>query len=818
MTMNRQAAFWTIILCISISAWFYFNLDRGVMHMYLYPEFYNYTSERYGEIRQLVNYTRYINQPQDLIDTTTPEERVYGLYQAANVENVMSTDQYYSSYSDLVRSGEPVANQELCSQQLEWISNQLQLYPHFRSLKGSMGRDLTKYMDSFGMPSSAVFSGSMSWMGSYGICNSAPIEQIDTRYCIARYRLKSWPQFEIIHPKPRIRIGICLPETCDTLSYSSQNSTIDYLAKFQLNNYYKQNLIFESMFCLPDERSSLRKLPLIAKVFIYLTTLWVIFIILLSLIYETFYRKKKFYRDCDPINQYSFNNNDELESNHPISIKILQSLSIRCSIKSFLKVGSRPKSEPTGIRYVKKIDFDPIAFIRCFMTLAIVHLHSSAHLTSLSENLYDRTKLATSDGLLMLVGMNRFVDSFLIISGFLKTYNLLQKYSKHQLGNPKVWIKSNISTFYRILPPFFFIYWLFRSVVPYLGSGPFWDYGVDNMSYASVCKLEPWWKSLLVFSKFHDPSNSHCIGPSWYLTTYLHLALTTPLLVYVITNLPNHFTRLCLFVFIVLISTINNAIRIMSTTVLGSEAFVTIGGLIFHLFERYEEGYYFDTLGRLGGFVTGCYAGYLVHLYKTEKILEWPWWFKSKLSIAVALVTIAINLGIILIAHRGYFLLNFVPSLQMLALQSMPIPIFFAIANAVILINVSAIHTDSPVVRFMAHPFWTIFNKLNLVIFLINYDVILKSLQLNEHSTPHGYFSDSWRFVASCLFICVPFAMLIYIFIEAPQMNLLNIYKAKKRAIKNAKLEANSRPMSILSEINQVMNGDNRAATKITRA
>lgn len=793
--MDQRGIIWSLLLCLGVIIRFYLNLDTGLMHLGHYPELYNHSSDSYMVIKRIANFSKLILQPEDFINSTDPEERAYEFLRASTLENFLFTDQYYSNHEDLIASGQPVADPKRCKEKLTWIKHNIDKNRNYRTLKGHLGRDLTGYLDSFGQSEAGFFSGSASWMGSQELCERSTLNggNIKTRYCMARYRLISWTKDEFLHPKPRIRIGLCLPEECDTHSYKYHSKVIDVLIKHQLNQYYRENMDIESMFCPPDPRSPLTHMSLGGYFFVFLLASWMIFVVLISILYERIFRAKKFL-PCK-----NFGDSDNLEELTPYRgqdspfVRLMESVTIRRSLKSFLSVGFRPVNQSKRCRYAPKVSFDSLAFIRCAMTLLIMAIHCTFHMMAYPKSVHSRVKVASSSYMIFLIGLSKFVDTFFIISGMLKTYNLLNKYSKDELANPRLWISTNISTLQRNLPPFLVIYWSLRLVVPYLGSGPWWDYRVDNLSVGSLCKNEPWWKSLLLFSSLDEPATSFCVVPAWYLTSYFQLAFLVPWITYIIVIIPNNLVRFGFFLFLTLLSIFNNMIKLASLTVIGPEAFSVVGGLFFNISERFQVIGYFDTLGRLNDVVAGCFVGYFLYKFKSGQLKEWPRWLRSRSMLALALSTIFIVLNFAVIGH--FLFRSFgvhLQSMSSIAFLMLLVQYGWIISNSILLIHVTSIRTHTTFVRFASHSFWQVLNKLNLVIYLINYDVIQKTLQLHENAIPTGHYSDMWKAIGECLFITLPIALAIYFFIDAPLSNLDKVHKRNK-----ASKRSQAREMSI---------------------
>lgn len=109
------------------------------------------------------------------------------------------------------------------------------------------------------------------------------------------------------------------------------------------------------------------------------------------------------------------------------------------------------------------------------------------------------------------------VPMFLFSSGFLSAFSFLQTNEHNQ------YTVSNIWNFYlrkviRLIPFNCFCISFSVFVMPYLGSGPIWNY---YETILAPCKTY-WWTNALFINNFYPVNyDDKCMGWSWYIPVYL---------------------------------------------------------------------------------------------------------------------------------------------------------------------------------------------------------------------------------------------------------------------------------------------------------
>lgn len=798
--MDKCLISWLTILTTVIIAWMYLNNKMEIDYL-RHPQLID---EKTGEKRkpsEMLKLSKVIKITEDYINSTSAEERLYDLEYNLNFENPFLLDHSYSNKRDLIASGWPVSNQTKCGQQLAWIIKNLELNPNYSLQKGLTGYELTNLMDSFGKPESGHYSGAFNWLGSHRLCEKVSLDHgnIKTRYCVGKMRPKWWPQNETIYPKTRIRLGLCIPETCDTLSFQVHKDNIEKLAKFELPKLYQTGLDFDSMFCLPDERSPIRQIPKSGYIYLSVVSIWLVLVTIGTVSYEFLFHKRRVRRRMEAMetntsrvsdfdvrifkiniltdsrkemdNELVKFNTEQLSSKSLIE-DFCDAISIRSCIKSF-------KSNNFRVNYNQghrvKVDLGVLDSVKCAMTLLVILGHSGYLSSIYSRSLVYRIEL--NSGILgrLCLSVSRCVDTFFLIFGLLTTYTLMNKYKLKQLSNPALWFGINLGITARIAPIFMLVYWYSKSISPYLGSGPWWDYGVDKFSMKGVCMSDPWWKSIPLFGSYGSPPVPACNLPGWFIVSYTQISLLLPLITYIICKLPNYIMKFTLIAFLMLASAFSVGLKLYNQTSIDEEGFSVYGGFLADLFEKFESTGNMTTLARLGGVSAGCLIGYLLRMYEIGDIQCWPSLIRSTFT---TLLNIILHVIIVFSPIFGYNSSSNSVNLKLFISFNFLITMIWPILNSQLIIFASTVYNHKAIVRFLSHSFWHTFNKLGFVIYLVHWEIIFITMTMHDEAPTYGYMTDVMKMWAFGIFISILIAFLVHILIEAPLSRLIMvIYK-----------------------------------------
>lgn len=820
--MFLDTKLYTIALCCIIIFWFYQNLTLEIdyeRHRQLKDPKTNKTIKP----SELLDLGKVINITDEYINSTNAQERLHDLIYTMNFESPFLIDYNYTNLEDLKNSGHPGIDKKKCKDDLDWIVKMFEKNENYTQIKGRIGYELTNLMDSFGKPESGSYAGVTTWVGSYKNCLKVTLNNnsIKTRYCIGRMKFNNWPSNERIIPKTSIRMGLCLPETCTTSSFKRPQTAkmIEKLSKLDLPIKYSEALQLDSIYCLPDERSPIRRLPTGGYIYIGVVSGWMLIILSATVIHEYLIRnhprRKSMPNEINKVKnlvnsnfvnkgsqlQLSVNStsidisdisnntsecssdcgsnsnvdykNDDTQANIGGAIinDILLALSLRATINDFKTDSFKVKHN----RHNKvRVHLGSLDFFKVVFAISIVLAHSGYLSSIYSRSLSNRIDTNIDPLGKLTLSLAKFVDTFFVFFGILTTYTMLKKFNSKELGNPFTWLFVNIGIFLRIAPLFMLVYWYSKLISPYTGSGPWWDYGTDKYSMKGVCMSEPWWKSIPYFGSLGLPSVPACNLPSWFIVSYSQISLLLPTITYLLHSLPNFFAKITLVIFLICASAFNIGARLYMQTTIREEGFTIYGGFLSDLLEKFESTGHISTLGRIGSVSVGCFVGYLLHSYEEKRIPKWPSWLKStKVCLLTFLAHVAIGF-LPLIGHYMYKYNGRLVKLNEFVGFNVLLIIIWPILNAIFFINITTVNNHSIIIRFLRHSFWHVFNRLGLCIFLVHWEVIFIGITSYEQAPGYLFITDVMKTWAFGLYISIILAFIIHIFIESPSARLSN--------------------------------------------
>lgn len=258
----------------------------------------------------------------------TAQGKNYHVIKAFDFANYFQSDYWhYSNEEDLRLSAQPVANPDKCTKHLDWLEKYLNRSEEILFNPGEQHVNLMTVVDAFGHPETATYYGHGYWLGSHYECmrasvdrakfeqeecllgnasklaecqqhslnQSTPEDTMKFRYCIGKAHDKDWPSVEQDRYQPRIsyKVGLCLPETCETLSFKRHQSRIEHLMRLNFPEYMKKRIILHELYCLPDNRSPIRELPISSRIFLGICLAWLVTLIAATAIYSCYKRHQE---------------------------------------------------------------------------------------------------------------------------------------------------------------------------------------------------------------------------------------------------------------------------------------------------------------------------------------------------------------------------------------------------------------------------------------------------------------------------------------------------------------------------------------------
>ncbi|PSN34669.1 hypothetical protein C0J52_19812 [Blattella germanica] len=123
------------------------------------------------------------------------------------------------------------------------------------------------------------------------------------------------------------------------------------------------------------------------------------------------------------------------------------------------------------------------------------------------------------------------VDGFFALSGVLLAYPLLMHLTKTGGLNLAMPI---LVRFVRLTPSYMMLVFFFATLMPHMGSGPFWDKVVGHEQRRCATN---WWTNLLYINNYVNVGDM-CMFQSWYVAADFHLYIISLFVVYCVWRWP----------------------------------------------------------------------------------------------------------------------------------------------------------------------------------------------------------------------------------------------------------------------------------------
>lgn len=417
-----------------------------------------------------------------------------------------------------------------------------------------------EWFDSWGKIPSGLYYQNGFALGNYEQCRRYSWEEIRGQHCM----------FSVVLPNnlPVLASGLCAPHIC-TQTFLTQ--------------IYGEYMLGKGAFVVPMDTNFCnqdRNVEFNGAVI----TAMVIFIIVAGLVVtSTLYEIVQLIRDQD--------------------VKpLLASFSLYRNIRSILHISPRITDS------TKKIDFIECANgIRALsmIWIIVVHVHATYFLVPIS-NLPSREEWLSSFSISIMFNTGLLaVDTFLVLSGMLVSWNMLQELDKHGKINP---LMMYLRRYIRITAPLAPLILLVVSFVYYMGEGPLWSMVVGRE--VQVCS-ENWWSTLLHIQNYVHPSTM-CLSWTWYLAVDMQLYILAPALIYPLWRWGK---RVLLAIGLLAIL----SVLCVFTTILVNDfqLYKDSGGLM-------QKLTYFPTHARMSVYLLGTIFGYILHRLKATGFVKFP--------------------------------------------------------------------------------------------------------------------------------------------------------------------------------------------------
>jgi len=382
------------------------------------------------------------------------------------------------------------------------------------------------------------------------------VHTIGTRFCMAGLRWPNWSNNSWSRRHMTVRVGTCLPESCDSESLGPHRDKLLNLISRQTNQYHS-GFYIENLYCLPDEASEIRD-PLRhlgTLLFIGFLILWTLITIVASYMFwkngkwlesecaQTWWSYLKSW--CIQTNLSSFfdtavrappNANNapasgtaSLEKSHTIS-------RVRRNYKTIREDDEDEEQEEQQEDVRQELDLASIEGLKVLGSISVMMSHvAMLVITRTSSPLI--TEMRDADGFNRVSTIcPAIVNVFFVITGSMTVRTLARVVRAHS-PSFMFWINFVLYRYVRVIPLYLVIHLFLQHAFRFMGHGPFWDYGTSHSSWSHSCQSESIWRILLPTANFISPS-IHCNGVGWYVANDIQLTMLVPIIVPLLIKRP----------------------------------------------------------------------------------------------------------------------------------------------------------------------------------------------------------------------------------------------------------------------------------------
>ncbi|XP_071040695.1 nose resistant to fluoxetine protein 6-like [Parasteatoda tepidariorum] len=471
-----------------------------------------------------------------------------------------------------------------------------------------------KMLDSFGKPESGILEGNVKWLGDFDECKSvyAPRNRgrggFQGQYCTLQVTaMKYLP----------LSIGVCLPDTCNSSEFKdiiNNSSYLPALSRFGID------LNVTSAHCKPKSLKMSNG---------GIVTICIMSVFFLLVILGSSVTAFKYFADinatkdscksiattngCSPeqMSIGSLEEPSEFNERSPNRLKVFMDtydpfLNCFCLFTNGSKLLNTDATEGQllclhGIRFLS------MAWV------ILGHVYSSSMIVIKSL----MSAIPLVDNLPFQAVLNGWyaVDSFFVLSGFLLAYLYFQECDKRQ--GKTSWLYFYVHRYLRLTPVYMMVLAFFATIMPLLGSGPFWT--EDNVDIG--CRPE-WWSNLIYLNNFLQDGTNQCMGWTWYLANDMQFFVISPIFLITLWRWPTvGFLVSTLFLWASWITGFVMTFQLNLPAGTISNVNDRINDPTFTpRWNEYMGKYYMRPYTRIGPYIAGIVVGYILYKRKITDI------------------------------------------------------------------------------------------------------------------------------------------------------------------------------------------------------
>lgn len=373
----------------------------------------------------------------------------------------------------------------------------------------------------------------LGYARDYGVGSIAGYNQsvrlLPMRYCYAGLRWPQWGNTSYERRNFILRVGVCLPETCDSKSFELYGDKIRQLVDVHMSKFHEGYYI-ENLYCLPDEESDLRN-PFNytdAVMCIVFNAAWLttIFIITAITVYKKYIRTRHTSKKKGDSVRHNKQKTSFPLKNLLNGFDLIKNYNESQSTKPAVQTIERSdESQPSPKQ--SRVNLRPLEGLKAYGCMTVITSHECMVLLGGVWNVeWVHYLLANSWFAPAANIFPQIVNVFFVVTGVVTAQVLLVR-SRNSLLHAKFWFLFIIYRYVRIIPIYLLVHWFLKSSYRFINYGPYWDYGTSHTGWSHICSENSYWDVILPSANYISPA-LQCNPVGWYIATDLQLALITP--------------------------------------------------------------------------------------------------------------------------------------------------------------------------------------------------------------------------------------------------------------------------------------------------
>ncbi|XP_060069287.1 nose resistant to fluoxetine protein 6-like [Ylistrum balloti] len=472
-----------------------------------------------------------------------------------------------------------------------------------------------KMIDAGGKPPSDILNGNQGWFGSYDECLSVTSDKFEygqkPPHFNGKYCIVSVPVSILNIPLPNANLGLCLPDSCSEAdAVALTNAALETIepGKFSFNGHCKKKV-------LEFDDKAVGAVILCGFILAMMIVGTVYDVIVVRGVLRTWSRVDTALPSTLATTTFGPESNEKTKlissDQNSTEVKdepkelgrmsnILVAFSVYTNGAKLLNT-SVPAGSLTALNGIRFLSMTWVILGHTYST-GMNFVHTFLLVDNVSTFWPQMANRWTFQAI-----MNALVsvDTFFALSGLLVSYLFMREMDKTK--GKMNWAMFYFHRFWRLTPPYMLVLFVEVTLTRYFNDGPFWPEGGFERDFCE----DTWWTNLLYINNLVKTDKS-CFTWAWYLANDMQFFVLSPLML-----VPLFYSKVIGMI---------TCLAFLTGTFIATGVVSTKYDLPVSTFipsEKYFEYYYIKPWTRMGPYIVGIMAGYLLYRSKLKYNMHW---------------------------------------------------------------------------------------------------------------------------------------------------------------------------------------------------